>query len=468
MASPRPDDFPDDLPPPNTGNGSPSFPHSAIPVAQVRSTGYASLKRNLHEQLLAAVPPGRIQRLSEQELRLELGRIVTELARQHPDMTDTVAWEALIDQVLDDIVGFGPIDDLMRDHEISDILINGPRQLFIEKRGKLHTSDITFRDEGHLMQVVRRMIARTGRRVDERSPMLDAQLPDGSRLNVVIKPPALNGPLVSIRRFGLRPLAVEDLLANGSLAKEMLDFLAACVEARISMIISGGTGSGKTTLLNALSRFIPASERVVTIEDTAELQLQQPHVAKMEAQPANREGETAIPMRDLVKNCLRMRPDRIIVGECRGAEALEMLQAMNTGHEGSLTTVHANSSRDAISRIELMMGLAGVEIPVWAVRKLIAASVTLIVQVARLAGGGRKIVTISEITGMEGEVVTMHNLFEFVQTGVGRQNGVEGFFRATGIRPHCLNRLNVSGANVSVDMFTQRRLEVQSNRGPGR
>jgi pilus assembly protein CpaF len=468
MALPRPDDFPNDLPPPNAGNGSASNPPDAIPIAQVRSDGYGGLKRHLHQLLLAAVPPGRIERLSEQDLRLELGRLVEELARQHPDLTDAVAWEALVAQVLDEVLGFGPIDDLMRDHEISDILINGPRQLFIEKRGKLHSCDITFRDEGHLLQVVRRMIARTGRRVDEKSPMLDAQLPDGSRLNIVIKPPALNGPLVSIRRFGLRPLAVEDLLVNGSLPKEMLDFLAACVQSRISMIISGGTGSGKTTLLNALSRFIPASERVVTIEDTAELQLQQPHVAKMEAQPANREGETAIPMRDLVKNALRMRPDRIIVGECRGAEALEMLQAMNTGHEGSLTTVHANSTRDAISRIELMMGLAGVEIPVWAVRKLIAASVTLIVQVARLVGGSRKIVTISEITGMEGEVVTMHNLFEFVQTGVGRQTGVEGFFRATGIRPHCLNRLNISGADMPVEMFSQRRLEVQNNRVPSR
>jgi pilus assembly protein CpaF len=312
------------------------------------------------------------------------------------------------------------------------------------------------------------MLAGTGRRLDAKSPMTDARLPEGSRVNIVLTPPALNGPLVSIRRFGSRPLMTEDLLTNESLTPEILDFLAACVMGRINIVISGATGSGKTTLLNALSRFIPNTERVVTIEDTAELELQQPHVAKLEAVPADREGEGAVSLRDLVRNSLRMRPDRIIVGECRGGEALDMLQALNTGHDGSLTTIHANSAREAVTRIELMIGLAGVDIPVWAVRKLIGASVNIIVQVARLAGGKRRIVTVSEIVGMEGEIVSMHDLFEFVQTGMDADQAVTGHFRATGIRPRCLNKLLVRGASLTPQHFTERILQVRSNRGPRR
>jgi pilus assembly protein CpaF len=312
------------------------------------------------------------------------------------------------------------------------------------------------------------MLANTGRRIDEKSPMVDCRLPDGSRLNAVIRPPALNGPHVAIRRFGVRPLTVEDLLANESIAKEMLDFLAACVKSRINMIIAGGTGSGKTTLLNALSRFVSHSERVITIEDTAELELQQPHVVKLEAQPANLEGEGAVSMRDLVKNSLRMRPDRIIVGECRGAEALEMLQAMNTGHEGSITTVHANSPREALTRVELMIGLAGLDIPLFAIRKLAASSINLVVHISRLVGGKRKVVAISEITGMEGDTVSMHDLFQFVQTGVDQYHVVEGYFQATGIRPQCLSKLTARGAKVPAELFAGRRLLVQRIREPGR
>jgi pilus assembly protein CpaF len=366
------------------------------------------------------------------------------------------------------VFGYGPIEGLMRDQEISDILINGPRQVYFEKRGKLQTAEAAFDDEGHLLQVVQRMLAGSNRRLDDKSRMVDARLPDGSRLNVVLKPPALNGPLVSIRRFGARPLTAEDLLANQSLAPEMLDFLAACTKARINTVISGGTGSGKTTLLNSLSRFIPDRERVVTIEDTAELELQQRNVAKLEAVLADPDGEGAVPLRDLVRNALRMRPDRIIVGECRGAEALDMLQAMNTGHEGSMTTVHGNSGRETLARIELMVGLAGTDIPVWAVRRLVASSVQMVVHIGRLPGGGRKVLSISEITGMEGDVISMHELFEFVQTGVDADQVVAGYYRATGIRPKCLNKLQVRGTGVTPQLFAERILLPAKNREPRR
>lgn len=326
----------------------------------------------------------RWEHLNEMEMRLELGRLVDEFAQLDTDALDHLEREALITQVVDERVGFGPISGLMRESDISEILVNGLRQVFVERRGQLHVTDVTFRDEDHLLQVVRRMISRTGRRLDKKSPMVDARLPDGSRLSAVLNPPALNGPLVAIRRFGVRPLTVDDLLANESLSAEMLAFLSACVKARVNMIISGGTGSGKTTLLNALSRFIPSSERLVTIEDTAELELQQPHVAKLEAQPADLDGEGAVSMRDLVRNALRMRPDRIIVGECRGGEALEMLQAMSTGHDGSMTTIHATNARETLQRVEMIVGLAGIDIPPWAVRKLIASSISLVVQVSRL------------------------------------------------------------------------------------
>jgi pilus assembly protein CpaF len=298
--------------------------------------------------------------------------------------------------------------------------------------------------------------------------MLDARLPDGSRLNAVLNPPALNGPLVSIRRFGTRPLTVDDLLSNDSLTKEMLDFLAACVKSRINLIVSGGTGSGKTTLLNALSRFIPSTERVVTIEDTAELELQQPHVAKMESQPADQNGEGEVTMRDLVRNSLRMRPDRIVVGECRGGEAFEMLQAMSTGHEGSMTTIHGGNPRESINRIELIVGLAGMDLPAWAVRKLIASCITLVVQVSRLPGGKRKITSITELTGMEGDTISMHEIFSFVQTGVHMASGAEGYFSATGIRPQLLNKLKVRGSELPNDLFVERRFQPPNGRGTAR
>jgi pilus assembly protein CpaF len=414
-----------------------------------------TLTERLREQLLAAIAARRGERLSEHQLRPELARLAAELAAGHGESFESPELHALVEQVLEEVFGYGPIQGLMEDQEITDILINGPRQVFIEKRGQLSLTGVTFRDENHLLDIVERMLAGTNRTFERRNCFVDARLPDGSRLNFVSKPPALNGPLVSIRRFGARPLTAADLVANETVAPEMLQFLSACVRSRINMIISGGTGTGKTTLLNALSRFIGESERVVTIEDTAELELQQSDVAKMECNPGGVDGLRAVTMRDLMVNSLRMRPDRIIIGECRGAEALDMLQAMNTGHDGSMTTIHANSPRDALSRIELMVALVGIEIPVWAVRKLIASTVDIVVQISRLSDGKRKVVSISEITGMEGDVFSMQDLFVFAQTGVGSDRVVRGEFQATGLRPRCLATLNTRGTNMPVELFTR-------------
>jgi pilus assembly protein CpaF len=426
-------------------------------------SGHRAFEPQLHQRLLAEAVSERARRWSERDLRRELSRLADDLSHDQTEAPSFQERDELIDRVVDEALGYGPIGVLIRDQSVSEILINGPRQVFAERQGQLYPADVAFRDEDHLLEVVRRMIANTGRRLDTRSPMVDARLPDGSRLNAVLAPPALNGPLVSIRKFGVRPLTADDLLAKEALTRPMLDFLAACVKARISVIISGGTGSGKTTLLNALSRFIPCSERLVTVEDTPELELQQVHVAKMASQPADLQGVGEVTMRDLVRNALRMRPDRIIVGECRGGEALEMLHALNTGHEGSLTTVHANSTREALVRVELMVSLAGIDISVTAVRKLIASSVNLIVQVARLPGGRRKVVTVSEIVGMEETTISMHDIFEFVQTGVDERTGAEGHFRPTGIRPLCLKKLTVRGAVLPPDLFVEQRVQA-----PGR
>jgi pilus assembly protein CpaF len=449
---------------PESRNGGPAHdPDDLSPDASDRQSAAFGLKHRLQQHLLSAIASMPADQLTEQELRLDAYRAAQGICQQNAWTLTLSEQKALVEQVLNELLG--PIDDLLKDHRISDIIINGPRQLFIEKDGQLQATDFAFRNESHLLLVVRRWLAGSGRRIDAATPMADVRLADGSRLNAVLKPPALNGPLVSIRRLGARPLTIEDLIANQSITKEMVDFLAACVRARISMIISGGTGSGKTTLMNALSRYIPNSERVVTIEEAAELELQQSHLAKMEAQQTGPDGEgTAVTIRELIRNALRMRPDRIIVGECRGAEALEMLQAMNTGHEGSMTSIHSNTARDALTRIELIIGLAGLNLPIWAIRGLIASSVTLIVQVSRLAGGKRKIVTIAEITGMEGETISMHDLFEYVQTGVDQSQVVEGYFRATGIRPQCLHKLMVRGAKLPVDMFAERRLQTLRNR----
>ena len=332
------------------------------------------------------------------------------------------------------------------------------RATYVERGGRLERTDVTFLDERHLRLIVQRIAGKVGRRVDELTPMVDARLADGSRVNAVIPPIALDGTLLSIRRFGVKPLLAADLIAKKAITQEMIDFISACVHSRVNMVISGGTGSGKTTLLNALSAFIPHDERVATIEDSAELRLQQPHVVRMETRPANIEGVGNITTRDLVRNALRMRPDRIIIGECRGGEALDMLQAMNTGHDGSLTTIHANDSRDASSRLEMMVGMAGFDVPIWIIRRQIASAIHLIIQVARLSGGVRRIVKISEVTGMEGDVISMHDIFTFNQTGVDKDRRAIGQFKAEGIRPQCLRRITTSGNEVSPALFEERVL----------
>ncbi len=421
---------------------------------------FLRLKRELHQQIVAKINPNVIRAMKEEELRAEVRRQTEVLCQERAELLNVDERERLVTEILDETFGLGPLEKLLRDSEISDILINGPKSIYIEKHGRLRKSSVVFADERHLVQIVQRIVGKVGRRIDETNPLCDARLTDGSRLNAVIHPIALDGALVSIRRFGANPLVAETLVTNRSITKEMLQFLAACVQARVNVVISGGTGSGKTTLLNALSRFIPADERVVTIEDAAELKLQQPHVVRMETRPSNIEGHGEVATRDLVKNALRMRPERIIVGECRGAEALDMLQAMNTGHDGSMTTIHANTPRDAISRMEMMVGMAGFDLPVWVIRRQIASTINIVVQAARLIGGPRKIIKISEITGMEGDVISMQDIFEFQQTGLDENRVAQGQFVAHGIRPVILNKLQACGVPVPVEIFERRVLQV--------
>ena len=391
-------------------------------------------------------------------LKLEVRRKVEAICATIDLKEYEIQAEELVDEVLDEAFGLGPLEALRSDPLVSDIMINGPKTIYVERQGQLIRTPIVFHDDEHLVQILQRIVAEVGRRIDETTPLVDARLRDGSRLNAVIAPLALDGALVSIRRFGAKPLTADRLIANQSITSEMIEFLRACVKARINMLISGGTGSGKTTLLNCLSGYIPEDERVATIEDAAELRLQQPHVVRMETRVANVEGHGAITARDLVKNALRMRPDRIIIGECRGSEALDMLQAMNTGHDGSLTTIHANTSRDAVSRLEMMVGMAGFDLPIWVIRKQVASAVQMVVQVNRLPGGVRKITRISEITGMEGDVISMHDIFEFRQTGLNAERVAQGQFWATGLRPVLLNRLASYGVEVPVELFEHRLL----------
>lgn len=424
-----------------------------------RASRYARIKRDLHKALLAGMDMSAASTMPEETLRKEMREAAEVLCRQSPELLTQAEREQLIADILDETFGLGPLQPLLRDPDVTDILVNGIKDVYVERHGRLEQAAVRFTDENHLMQVIQRIVNRVGRRVDETSPMVDARLPDGSRVNAIIRPLAVRGPAMSIRRFGTRPLQAEDLLANGSLTREMLDFLAASVKSRINMVVSGGTGSGKTTLLNILSRFISSDERVVTIEDSAELQLQQPHVVPLETRQRNIEGAGEVTQRDLLRNALRMRPDRIIIGECRGTEALDMLQAMNTGHDGSLTTIHANDTRDAISRIETMIGMAGFDLPLWVMRRQICSAIHLVVQVSRLIGGARKIVKISELTGMEGDVISMQDLFLFKQTGVDTHKRAQGYFCTTGIRPRCLTSLEVAGNPLPVEMFEQRILK---------
>jgi pilus assembly protein CpaF len=423
---------------------------------------FVARKRELHQQVISSMDLSVLSKMSQEQLRIEVRRQAEILCSHYAETLTPSDRERLVNEVLDETFGLGPLEPLMRDPRVTDILINGPKTVYVERRGRLERTPVAFHDDRHLMHVVQRIASHTGRRIDETSPMVDARLPDGSRLNAIIPPLAIDGPLVSIRRFGLRPITVEEMLEFGSITPEILQFLSACVEARINVVISGGTGSGKTTLLNCLSCYIPHEERVATIEDAAELQLQQPHVVRMETRTKNVEGEGAVTTRDLVRNALRMRPDRIIVGECRGQEALDMLQAMNTGHEGSMTTIHANTTRDALTRLEMMVGMAGFDLPIWVIRSQMASAIQIVVQIARLTGGIRRVVKVSEITGMEGDVISMHDLFEFKQTGLDAKRVAVGHFTATGIRPHLLTRLAASGVDVPVQLFERRILAPAS------
>ncbi len=364
--------------------------------------------------------------------------------------------EELVRQVLDEIFGLGPIEPLMQDPEVSDVLVNTFKQVYIERHGKLETTDVRFQDDRHLLQVIDRIVSAVGRRIDDSSPMVDARLADGSRVNAIIKPLAIDGPHLSIRKFKRDALSGEDLLTKDSLTEPMLELLKGVVRARLNVIISGGTGAGKTTLLNILSSFIPVNERIVTIEDSAELQLKQPHVVRLETRPANIEGMGEVPQRLLLINALRMRPDRIIMGECRGGEAVDMLQAMNTGHDGSITTVHANAPRDALSRIETMVSMSSLDLPERAVRQQIASAVQVVIQVSRLSDGTRKVIQIAEISGMEGDVITMQDIFVFERHGIGEDEKVLGKFRASGIRPKFTERLKAYGIDLGSLLFMNR------------
>src|SRR5205809_298199 len=422
------------------------------------SKSFEELKRLIHGKLVDKLDLSRVSDLTGDTLRREIRLVVERLCDTENPLLNRMERERLIDEVLDETFGFGPLEMLLKDPTISDILVNGPHKIFVERRGKLEKTDVKFRDNDHLLQIIDRIVSKVGRRVDETSPMVDARLPDGSRVNAIIQPLALDGPTMSIRRFGANPLKLEDLLNYKAFTPEMAMLMEAAIKARLNIVISGGTGCGKTTLLNTLSGFIPPDERIVTIEDAAELQLQQDHIVRLETRPSNIEGKGEINTRDLVRNALRMRPDRIVIGECRGAEALDMLQAMNTGHEGSLTTLHANSPRDAQARLETMIMMGGFELPIKAMRQQISSAVDLIIQANRLQGGPRKVTTITEVMNMEQDSITMQNIFKFKQLGIDQNGRAYGQFEATGVRPTFINRLEAKGVELPSNMFAERIL----------
>lgn len=419
---------------------------------------FEELKRHIHSKLVEKLDLSRVSDLAGDTLRREIRLVVERLCDTENPLLNRMERERLIDEVLDETFGFGPLEMLLKDPTVSDILVNGPHKVYVERRGKLEKTDVKFRDNEHLLQIIDRIVSKVGRRVDETSPMVDARLPDGSRVNAIIPPLALDGPSMSIRRFGTNPLKLEDLLNYKAFTPEMAMLMEAAIKARLNIVISGGTGCGKTTLLNTLSAFIPGDERIVTIEDAAELQLQQDHIVRLETRPANIEDKGAVTCRDLVRNSLRMRPDRIIIGECRGAEALDMLQAMNTGHEGSLTTLHANNPRDAQARMETMIMMAGFELPIKAMRQQISSAIDLIIQANRLTGGPRKVTSITEVMNMEQDTIIMQDLFKFKQLGVDQNGRTFGQFEATGVRPSFMPRLEAKGIKLPSNMFQERVL----------
>ena len=438
------------------------------PLAQVarsdseKESEFEILKRKIHSKLVNKLDLSRVGELEGDVLRREIRLVVEHLYDSEDTLLNRNERERLIEEVLDETFGLGPLEMLLKDATISDILINGPKSIYVERQGKIEKTSVAFRDNNHLMQIIDRIVSKVGRRVDEVSPMVDARLSDGSRVNAIIPPLALDGAAVSIRRFGSNPLKLEDLLNFKAFTPEMVMLLEGAIKGRLNMIISGGTGSGKTTLLNTLSSFISNQDRIVTIEDAAELQLQQEHVVRLETRPANIEGKGAITATDLVRNALRMRPERIIIGECRGPETLDMLQAMNTGHEGSLTTIHANTPRDSVARIETMITMAGFELPLKAMRSQVASAVDLIIQVNRLQGGVRRITHITEIVGMEQDTVVMQDIYRYIQDGIDESGRCVGKFLSTGIRPVFMDRLEQSGVRLPASAFRERVMMVDN------
>ncbi len=413
----------------------------------------SEIKVELHKRLLENLNLSAIEHASEADLRAEIQSISAEALEELNVVLNKDERATLHQDLFDEVMGLGPLETLLKDDSVNDILVNGPQQIFIERDGRLELSDVTFKDEKHLLRIIDKIVSAVGRRVDESNPYVDARLADGSRFNAMVPPIAVDGSLVSIRKFKKEKLGIDDLVRFGAFTEEMAVYLQAAVACRLNVIVSGGTGSGKTTTLNALSSFIDNSERILTIEDTAELQLQQIHVGRMESRPANVEGKGAVSQRDCLRNALRMRPDRIIVGETRGEEVIDMLQAMNTGHDGSMTTIHANSARDAVSRLENMIAMAGIEMPLKAVRSQIASAVNLIVQASRLQDGSRRMVSITEVTGMEGEVISMQEVFRFERTGVGPDGKIIGRYNATGVRSHYSDRFRQWGYDLPASLF---------------
>jgi pilus assembly protein CpaF len=416
---------------------------------------FQEMKARLHRTLINRMDLTKLSTLTQEQVHAEVSRLAESVLAQEAMPLSAAEREKLVNDVQHELFGLGPLEPLLADTTISDILVNRHNTIYIERRGKIEPTNVTFKDDEHLMRVIERIVSSVGRRIDESSPMVDARLQDGSRVNAIIPPLAIDGPVLSIRRFGAEPLRMAALIENNALTRDISDMLQMCVTARLNILISGGTGAGKTTLLNALSAYIPEDERIVTIEDSAELQLQQPHTVRLETRPPNIEGRGEVTQRDLVKNALRMRPDRIVIGEVRGGEAIDMLQAMNTGHDGSLTTIHANTPRDALARLETMIQMTGMRLSDRAMRQQVAAAINLVLQVARLSDGSRRVTSISEITGMEGETITMQEIFQYERSGIDAQGKVVGRFRPTGIRPRFAERLKTCGLQLPRVFFEE-------------